>query len=159
MKKIFSTIAFLLAITMYGQDQNYVKTTVYKHPASTPLENPTAQQAAVEINYLDGLGRPLQRRSYRQSGTGTDLVTHFAYDAFGMQTKEYLPYPSQSASLAYDSNALAEVQGYYGTPPPSSGVEATGNPYRETLYENSHLNRVLKQAAPAIPGQWVRVMR
>ncbi|PKW29040.1 DUF6443 domain-containing protein [Flavobacterium lindanitolerans] len=151
MKKIFSTIAFLLAITMYGQDQNYVKTTVYKHPASTPLENPTAQQAAVEINYLDGLGRPLQRRSYRQSGTGTDLVTHFAYDAFGMQTKEYLPYPSQSASLAYDSNALAEVQGYYGTPPPSSGVEATGNPYRETLYENSHLNRVLKQAAPGNP--------
>lgn len=148
MKKIFSTIAFLLAVITYGQDQNYVKTTVYKQPSSTPIDNPTPQQAAVEINYMDGLGRPLQRRSYRQSGTGTDLVTHYAYDVFGRQTKEYLPYPSQSASLTYDSAALAGVESYYGTPPPLAGDETTANPYRETLYENSHLDRVLKQASP-----------
>ncbi|MGJ1501380.1 DUF6443 domain-containing protein [Sphingobacterium multivorum] len=149
MKKILSAIAFLLAVMVYGQDQNYVKTTVYRQPSSIPLENPTPQQAAVEINYLDGLGRPLQRRAYRQSGTGTDLVTHFAYDAFGRQAREYLPYPTQSASLAYDSAADAGIAAFYGTTPsPSTGMETTQNPYRELLFENSHLNRVLKQAAP-----------
>lgn len=149
MKKILSTIAFLLAVMVYGQDQNYVKTTVYRQPSSTPLENPTPQQAVVEINYLDGLGRPLQHRAYRQSGTGTDLVTHFAYDAFGRQAREYLPYPTQSASLAYDSAAEAGLSAFYGTTPsPSTGMETTQNPYRELLFENSHLDRVLKQAAP-----------
>ncbi|SUJ30797.1 RHS repeat-associated core domain [Sphingobacterium multivorum] len=138
-----------MAVMVYGQDQNYVKTTVYRQPSSAPLENPTQQQAAVEINYLDGLGRPLQRRAYRQSGTGTDLVTHFAYDAFGRQAREYLPYPTQSASLTYDSAAEAGITAFYGTTPsPSTGMETTQNPYREFLYENSHLNRVLRQAAP-----------
>ncbi|WP_447634998.1 DUF6443 domain-containing protein [Flavobacterium microcysteis] len=139
----------LLPIVSQAQDQNYVRTTAYKVETWDTIQSPTAVQAAVQITYLDGLGRPMQQRAHRQSGTGTDLVTHFAYDVFGRQAKEYLPYPTESASLAYDSNAEASVLAYYGNPPaPSAVTETTANPYSEKLFENSHLNRVLKQTAP-----------
>lgn len=154
MKKTIALLytALLLPAIALAQEQNYVQTTTYKTESWAPISSPSAAQAVQTITYLDGLGRPMQQRSYRQSGTGTDLVTHFAYDAFGRQAKEYLPYPTQSASLAYDSGAEAGVMSFYGTlPSPPLGAEITGNPYSEKLLENSHLNRVIRQAAPGNP--------
>ncbi len=141
-------IACLFAIAVQAQDQNYVRTTVYKTKVWDTVPSPTAAQATVQTTFLDGLGRPMQQRAHRQLAEGTDLVTHFAYDAFGRQAKEYLPYPV-SFSLDYDSGAEAGTTAFYGTP--IAGMETTSNPYSEKLFENSHLNRVLKQAAPGNP--------
>jgi RHS repeat-associated protein len=144
-------IACLFAIAVQAQDQNYVRTTVYKTKVWDTVPSPTAAQATVQTTFLDGLGRPMQQRAHRQLAEGTDLVTHFAYDVFGRQAKEYLPYPAPF-SLDYDSGAEADALAYYGNPSsPSAVAEATANPYSEKLFENSHLNRVLKQAAPGNP--------
>ncbi|RKS26180.1 RHS repeat-associated protein [Flavobacterium endophyticum] len=131
-------------------DQNHIKTTTYKIETSSSLPMPTALQATQNITYFDGLGRPIQQRAHKQSGTGKDLVTPIVYDALGRQAKEYLPYPTTSASLAYDGNAENAALSYYASlPSPAvAGFETTANPFSQKLFEASPLNRVLKQAAP-----------
>lgn len=167
MKKILFLSAALLPFLAKSQTQNYVKTTAYKEPftATSLPANPTPAQGAIQISYFDGLGRPIQQRAYRQSGTGKDLVTHIGYDQFGRQSKEFLSYPAGSASLDYDPNAEAATLSYYATPPAPavSGFETTGNPYSEKLFENSPLDRVIRQAAPGNPwgmgtGQEVKMV-
>ncbi|MBA9073220.1 RHS repeat-associated protein [Flavobacterium gossypii] len=131
-------------------DQNSIETIAYKIETSSSLSSPTAAQAMQSITYFDGLGRPIQQRAHRQSGSGKDLVTPIVYDAIGRHNREYLPYPSATATLAYDGNAETAASQYYGnTPaPPIPGFETTANPFSEKLFEASPLNRVLKLAAP-----------
>jgi hypothetical protein len=68
-------------------------------------------------------------------------------DAFGRQTKEFLPLASGQSNLAYidgataSANIVSQYQTWYGDQ----------NPYSEKQLENSPLNRVLKQAAPGNP--------
>ncbi len=149
MKKIIYIIIVLVSTTVYSQsvDQNWVKTTVYKKAfteANLPT-NPTAQQASVQVNYFDGLGRPIQSISHQQSATGKDIIQHIEYDAIGRQTREYLPFTNGSTSLNYQAIDSTDVQGFYT---PTNGYYAADNPYSEKQYEASPLNRVLKQAAP-----------
>ena len=126
----------------YGQsmDQNYKKTTIYKVATTQSIVNPQPSQAAIQMIYYDGLGRPVQQIDHRQSALGNDVITPIAYDAFGRQTKEYLSYPTTTASLDYVSTALDDVLHH-------SDYEGQ-NPYTEKVYESSPFNRVLKQASP-----------
>ena len=134
-------------LTAQNQDQNYIKTTVYKQPytdVNSLPSNPTLQQATVQIGYYDGLGRPLQNVAVGQSHSGNDIVTPIAYDAFGRQDKEYLPYATGTMSGNYYPEALTDVLGFYN----NATYDNTQNPYSQKLIENSPLDRVLKQAAP-----------
>ena len=42
--------------------------------------------------YLDGLGRPIQKNAAGASPAGNDLVTSITYDQFGRQSLQYLPF-------------------------------------------------------------------
>ena len=117
-----------------GQE-NYIKTTVYR--------DSLVQKPQVNITYFDGLGRPIQKIAHQQSGTGLDIITPIEFDAFGRQVREYLPYvpkPTDPVSLDYRSNAL-QVQ-------PTFSQYVGQVSYSEKLFEDSPLNRVVKQAAP-----------
>ena len=148
--------ALLLPLAALGQslEKNYVKTVSYKDDTPSP-------QTAVQISYLDGLGRPVQQRAHQQSNTGKDIVTAIEYDHFGRQAREYLPYASGQASLAYSDNAAAETFFFYADGDFSStgnpDFETTLYPYSEKLFESSPLSRVLQQSAPgdawALPSQ------
>lgn len=139
MRKLIYFIV-LIPIMVIGQD-NYVKTTVYR--------DSLVQKPQVNITYFDGLDRPIQQIAHQQSGSGKDIITPIEYDAFGRQVKEYLPYvPDVTPSLDYRSSAISEQAQF---------SQYTGQvAYSEKLFENSPLNRVLKQAAPgndwAIPA-------
>jgi RHS repeat-associated protein len=98
----------------------------------------------VDITYYDGTGRPIQQIAGKASATGKDIITHIEYDAWGRQAKNYLPYAATTATLAYDSSALANTLAFYNT----AEYENTTNPYSEKILEASPLNRMLKQAAP-----------
>jgi len=153
MKNILSLfIAFLLPAITLAQDQNSIKTTIYKTETIAPIGTPSAVQATQTITYFDGLGRPIQQRAHRQSNTGKDIVTHTEYDAYGRQPKEFLPFVSTSATPSYDGSATTEVASFYSSPNPARTgdpyFEATVNPFSEKQFEASPLNRVLKQAAP-----------
>jgi len=152
MKKLLY-ILILIPILAFSQsqDQNYIKTITYKNPTSqgtVDVTNPA--DAVVQVTYFDGLGRPIQQVAHKQSNSGKDIVTHIEYDSFGRQTKDYLPYVNQSASLNYTDVATVatDLNSFYST---HNG--GTTNPYSEKELESSPLNRVFKQAAPG--DAWV----
>lgn len=121
--------------------------------ATTDVSTLTESQKQESITYVDGLGRPKQtidiRGGLKIDGTTVDIITHIAYDNFGRQTKEYLPYiDSQSCGFFRSGNVELATKNYYASHFSSDINSATPNPYSEKLFESSPLNRVLKQAAP-----------
>ena len=127
-----------------AQDKNYIITRTYKQASTTSIASPTPTQAKVGITYYDGLGRPIQQITNQQSDTGKDIVTHIEYDAFGRQTREYLPFVGSNKNMAFDSSAQNNTLSFYNI----SKYENTANPFSEKNLESSPLSRVLKQAAP-----------
>ena len=107
------------------------------------------------ITYFDGIGRQIQNIFHEQSNSGKDIITHYEYDSFGRQSKEYLPYVNDSQSLNYIPNASINLIDYYA----NGQFNQTGNPFFEiTTYpfsekelELSEISRVLKQSAPGEP--------
>ena len=130
----FFSVVWLVSETIaQTTTENYLKTTTYR---GTNATNPL-----INITYFDGLGRPIQQIAHGQSGSGADLITHLEYDEFGRQIKEYLPY-QRSASLNIDTNPLSNLEDFY------DNLYGTDVAYSEKLFDNSPLNRLLKQAAP-----------
>ena len=155
MKKILQHIKIQLLLLLFpvlvmaqSTGQNYIKTTVYKVPTASGIATPAPEEAAQQVTYFDGLGRPIQQVAHKQAGNGTDLVTHIEYDAFGRQTKEYLPVASGQTLDFHTVDANSIISFYTGIGQP------TNNPYSEKELEASPLNRVLSQAAPG--ENWAR---
>ncbi|WP_339610854.1 DUF6443 domain-containing protein [uncultured Planktosalinus sp.] len=149
---IFYFILFFSIGVLHSQTstENYVKTIKHKIPDNTSFRDVSPNNTVVvDITYFDGLGRAKQQIAHRQSGTGGDMVTHIAYDGLGRQTMQYLPYErSAHSSLPFDVNAEYNTLAFYNT----SYYQNTQNPYSQTEYEDSPLNRVLRQAAPG--NEW-----
>lgn len=155
MKKLYYLLVILFPVLVLGQsqDQNYVKTTVYKKASTTTsIDENNPADASVQVLYYDGLGRPIQQVGYKQSASGKDLIQHVEYDVTGRQTKEYLPYVRSSASKDYDASAAVNVGNFYSSNNPSltgnPHFDTTGNPFSQIETEDSPLGRVFKQAAP-----------
>ncbi|MBQ4820848.1 DUF6443 domain-containing protein [Aquimarina sp. MMG016] len=96
------------------------------------------------IAYYDGLGRPKQSIAIRAGGQSQDIISHTEYDAYGRQNKEFLPYAKPTTQGDIVPNPLAELTSFYKT----LKYEDTDNPYSESIYEPSPLNRVTEQGAP-----------
>ncbi|WP_157498198.1 DUF6443 domain-containing protein [Formosa sp. Hel1_33_131] len=126
-------------------NENYILTTNY---LSETLDGEVSNGEKQEtITYIDGLGRPKQQIGIRQSPTGKDIITHIGYDPFGRQNKNYLPYVPEVAGSEGTfriGNQQQATTNFYNTPK----YENTQNPYSETHFEASPLNRVLEQGAP-----------
>jgi Domain of unknown function (DUF6443) len=106
-------ILLLLPVMAMGQTttENYVKSLIYRD--SVAGSNATAQ---VNVTYLDGLGRPTQKIAGKMSATGKDIITPVEYDAFGRQTRNYLPYFVTTSTLVYDASGPANAINYYKRP-------------------------------------------
>jgi Domain of unknown function (DUF6443)/Ig-like domain CHU_C associated len=106
------------------------------------------------ITYFDGLGRPMQSVSTQASPNKTDLVTPVVYDAFGRESKKYLPiavgndgwYKPNTEIIDAAGNYMGIAANFYNTP--SSKIAVDPTPYSVTTFEPSPLNRALKQGAP-----------
>nr|WP_068892978.1 DUF6443 domain-containing protein [Pedobacter panaciterrae] len=148
-----------------SQNQNYVITNTVKKPDVTNV-NQLAGLTACDLNqtiqYLDGLGRPIQTVTVKGSPLLKDIVQPIAYDAFGREATKYLPYADAgTANGSFKTNALtagAGVQTFYN-PVGSSGTQQangivrTEYPFSQTVFEASPLNRVLEQGAPGTAWQ------
>jgi RHS repeat-associated protein len=95
--------------------------------------------------YMDGLGRPLQRVSKMAGADANhrDIVQGFVYDAFGRESEQYLPYVSGSSDGNFKANIFTEINTYMASQYPGEQVF-----FSKTTFESSPLNRVLKAAAP-----------
>lgn len=158
--------------TNLTQSQNYVVTSTPRKAGYNPSGTGyTACDVAQTVQYVDGLGRPLQTVQVRGSADGTkDIVQPFAYDQFGREAKKFLPYADPNAADgSYKSNALTTGAGVYKYYNPSStgtsgtqqtdannnpiGLPVIPTPFSQTAFEPSPLNRVLEQGAPGDPWQ------
>lgn len=136
--------------TVSLSNENYVFSRVYKNRFTTPLTNPSTTNAIEEITYFDGLGRPMQHIGIRQAATTKeDIVTHMDYDAFGREDKKYLPYPDASSPGGLKTgDVILKTQNYYSLTFSGDFTTSVINPYSETSFEASPLNRSLEQGAP-----------
>ncbi len=134
-----------------SQNQNYIHT---KTPriATTNVSQLANDKKIESIAYFDGLGRAMQSVSIRAGGNGEDIITHVAYDDYGRQAKEYLPYTASTTDGSFRTDGLNATNTYYDAAKyeadfPSVAVNDI-NAYSQKAFEASPLNRVLKQAAP-----------
>ncbi|WP_117885618.1 DUF6443 domain-containing protein [Aureibaculum luteum] len=132
-------------------DENYVYT-ISPQIAITNISNLTVSEKIENVTYFDGLGRPMQSIGIRAGGDGEDIITHIAYDDYGRQDKEYLPYTASSNGGLYRTGAEAATLNYYDATKYNAdfpGMTAANiNPYSEKYLEASPLSRVLEQGAP-----------
>ncbi|MBD3582197.1 DUF6443 domain-containing protein [Flavobacterium selenitireducens] len=116
-------------------------------PTNTTIANPTPEQAKVSVTYFDGLGKPIQEISHRQSASGKDIVNSIRYDDFGRQTKDYLPAPASDATMLFRDSltvntALSNYPQYLGD-----------ISFFQRRLDASPLGRTLKQGAPGYSWQ------
>jgi hypothetical protein len=73
----------------------------------------------VSATYFDGLGRPVQTVIRQESPLKRDIIQPIAYDAFGRQVKDYLPYTGEPTKAGdYRPDALLEQYRFYPQPNP-----------------------------------------
>lgn len=127
--------------------QNYVLTYNYLKGFGSKPTSLITGDTNPEIQYFDGLGRPVQTVSVKETLLGSDLLTLQNYDSYGRPDIAYLPLAKSSnngaylASTSFTSQQNTFLTGIYGATDGSKG-------YSSTSYENSPLNRILKQGAP-----------
>jgi hypothetical protein len=150
---------------------NYVRTwTPYLRVADLArvLALDTKTQASVQTTYFDGLGRPIQALGHYASPGGNDVVQPMAYDALGRQPRQFLPYTVAPGTCSqYRPLALKDAGGnyqnseqfkFYQAATGPAGVVRDANPYADTHFEASPLDRPLRQGAPGaawqVAGAW-----
>jgi len=147
---IYIILIFCLSIVHLKSNaqsnRNYVYTKAYQEATTTSTGTFVDETVSIqEATYFDGLGRSNQSVGINQSATQNDIVTHFEYDQYGRMEKEYLAYSEGTGALgSFRTSAQTETGSYYNVPK----YENTTNPYAEKEFDNSPLNRVMKQAAP-----------
>ncbi len=109
------------------------------------------------VQYIDGLGRPLQTVKVKGSPDASkDIVQAFYFDDNGRESKKYLPYVPDSGDGSYHYDAThpgTGVMNFYapsgsaGTQLPN-GIARIISPQAESRFESSPFNRIVEQAAP-----------
>ncbi|MBN2612054.1 MAG: hypothetical protein JXB00_10905, partial [Bacteroidales bacterium] len=126
-----------------SDDENYIKSITYREPLSS---FPTGDYKHLEqIQYFDGLGRLKQTIQVNASPSGYDLIQPVVYDAFGNESYKYLPYPTNSNGAFQES---AQLYSMYYYDEGTVGRIADNNAKVYIEYDNSPLNRVMKQFGP-----------
>ncbi|HAF28301.1 MAG TPA: hypothetical protein DCG75_04555 [Bacteroidales bacterium] len=129
---------------------NSVKTEIPLVPAAS---DNTYELSQTDIQYFNGLGRPIQSINIKQSPSGKDIVQDIEYDELGRQYKLYLPYVIEGAGeYKYDPNLNNLTNFYFDQP----NVAKTIYPYSETVFDNSPLNRVQEQIAVGNVGDIIQ---
>jgi len=154
------------------QSMNYITTYTPRVAANLTLQSQVISASAdknqveTNIQYLDGLGRPVQTVQVKGSPNGRDMVQPMAYDAYGREATKYLPYAVTGfagSNGSYKTDALTTGAGvdYFYDPTgsgisgnqQSNGIVVNPSPFSQTVFEPSPLNRVVEQGAPGTPWQ------
>ena len=143
--KVVTTFDYHYTGSTISANKNYVKTsTTYAATAGSSLTNRTS------IQYLDGLGRPLQTVEQKYAPSGKDVVTAVQYDNQGRVSRTYNPFEATTTTGIYTaipSTAKYTLTGYEASPlgrissvtPPDWYATTT------TYGANSQSDDVLKQ--------------
>ncbi|MFD2904453.1 DUF6443 domain-containing protein [Sphingobacterium anhuiense] len=153
-----SIVGFQNLLSQPSTGQNYILTKIFKK-AGVSLATLNAQRTIGEenqsIQYIDGLGRPLQTVQLMASPSYKDIVQHIEYDGFGRESTKYLPYAHNKGNGSYKISGKDSVVNFYNKNAgvDIAGVVRTDKPFAVTVFENSPLNRVQEQGAPGADWQ------
>jgi len=145
---------FTVGDQFYGINKNYIitRTPLRKFTSEVNLGNKPETEVMESIQYFDGISRPLQTVSTRLSPLHLDLVQPVSYDIFGREFTKYLPYVSSQDNGRYQQGAITnDQQTFY-----ESGDETIARdpaPFSKVIFENSPLNRIMKQGSPGLDWQ------
>lgn len=151
----YENLALSSSYTPALSDKNYIRT-VTRLDKTTPFPTTGARnikQFNDDVQYFDGLGRPIETVSVAASPTGKDIVSQLGYDEVGRQNKSYLPFTQSANNGAYIDGTTALVSFY--TNGVANGVPVETNAdylNNQTVFEASPLNRVNAQMGPG--SQW-----
>jgi len=152
---IYGAVQVLLAQSP-SNSQNFIIETLVRESGVTTqsqLDALPVSGANRTIQYLDGLGRPMQTVQWQGSPNKKDVVQHIEYDSFGRESRKYLPYIDAGvANGYYKTGGNTKVLSFYNNTS-ITDVVRTEHPYSETVLENSPLNRVQQQGAPGADWQ------
>mgnify|MGYP001113059168 CR=1 FL=1 len=164
MKKLIYAVFYILIFIQVtfaqtpSSSQNYILETRVRaagHKTVASLSGLPVDSANRTIQYIDGLGRPLQIVQWQGSPGKRDMVTPMAYDAFGREEKKYLPYVATTGTSngTFKVSGISDQNSFFTSPGNgnwnSPGVIPTPNAaFSQTVFEASPLNRVLEQGAP-----------
>ena len=95
----------------------------------------------INVQYVDGLGRPLQDITVSHNGD-LDLITPHTYDKYGRESVSYLPVPISDNGGQFVDSLVYKQAMYY-----DAGFDDEYG-FSLTVFESSPLNRVMKQGAP-----------
>ncbi|AEL26709.1 DUF6443 domain-containing protein [Cyclobacterium marinum] len=127
-------------------NHNYVKKYTAKKAGldEMTIVSANSSQSQKQFAYHDGLGRTMQTVGKESTVSGKDLIVPIAYDEYGMQTKELLPFSIANGRKPGDFrlSAINDQEAYY-----TSLYGENPSAYIEKEFEASPLNRVNKQAA------------
>ncbi|MGC3946360.1 MAG: DUF6443 domain-containing protein [Chryseolinea sp.] len=108
------------------------------------------------IQYIDGLGRPMQTIAIQGSPTKKDVIVPIVYDEFGREPRKYLPFtkenngvyvPNETIINSGNKNYINHAADFYsGALDPT--IDPDTRPFSETAFESSPLNRPLKDYGP-----------
>jgi hypothetical protein len=137
--------------TVYGQlgatNENYVLTRQpqAKFTSDSGFGDKPENEITETFQYFDGLGRPVQTVEVRSSPDHHDVVQPIAYDQFGRQAKNYLPFTTYEDNGRIKTNATSAQHDFYQG---ADGVAIDGRPFSQITFEASALNRPLSDLGP-----------
>ncbi len=150
------------AATVIIGTKNYVRTLDVFSPSMKTLNDLTslnADQKALTYEYVDGLGRQVQRVGVGVTPNRKDIVEASAYDAFGRQPFQYAPY-ADGGDGAFKEDALKDPYNLvatnllkYRTGKQFKFYQQDGTvandqyPYAEVRLERSPLSRIIKMGS------------
>ena len=152
---ILIIISILIGQTVFAQSWglNFTRTRIPQTKINTlsTLETKSSNKDSVstEIQYYDGLGRPMQTVSKEASPAGNDIVSIVKYDEFGREVSKYLPFASATSDGTFKTNdEYIQLSFYNNSNNGSLQLPQDSKPFSSIVYEASPLNRVLQQFGP-----------
>lgn len=102
----------------------------------------------IDIQYFDGLGRPVQTVQRAITPAKADLVTYQEYDPFGREGRAWLPAVAAGNNGNYMTlaNYKAKAMTTYNSTTYNTAADSVA--HSRPVYEASPLNRILEQYGP-----------
>ncbi len=132
-------------------NDNFVYTRTYQKALTSSADVTSNLDVVQNVTYFDGLGRAIQNIAIKGSPNKKDIITPMVYDNVGRQVKSYLPYTDSNESVGNYRNTpdvLAALNNYYKINYPADINSLLPNPFSEKKFEESPLNRIVKESAP-----------
>ena len=127
---------------MASTDNNYIRSITYREAETTG-----SFKHLEDIQYFDGLGRPMQTVSVGASPAGNDIIQPILYDVYGREAIKTLPY-TDTKSGAFRTNVTESTVNTYYNSGNLVGKVADNHAYIQFEFDNSPLNRVTSQTGP-----------